>query len=191
MAPILLLCLSVLVLAIACRPYLDLAISAMKVFLVDPQPVTSGQSLENGAYPVFGEQFATIQIDNIGLNYPVYQGDTPEVLAKGVCHYYGSKFPGDSENIVFDAHRTTHFANLGGMKAGDQVVVTTGWGTYTYKMTASAIVDVAQEMDYCGRTGFEQLTLITCYPFDFLGSAPQRYIVTCELVQGTPHDWGF
>ncbi len=119
-APILLLCMAVLVFTIACQPYFKLAMSALKVYLVDPQQEVA-TTTEGGEYPNFGDQFATIQIDSIGLMYPVYQGDTPEILSLGVCHYYGSKFPGDGENIVLDAHRTTHFANLGSMKAGDKV----------------------------------------------------------------------
>lgn len=191
LAPILLLCLSAIVFMVAAQPYIELARSALKVYLVDPNNITLSQNESNGGYPKFGEQFATIQIDSIGLLYPVYQGDTQDILLKGVCHYYGSKFPGDGNNIVLDAHRTTQFANLGQVKTGDNVVVTTGWGTYTYQMESSATVNVAQEMDYCQRTSTEQLTLITCYPFDFVGDAQQRYIVTCKLVSGAAHDWGF
>jgi sortase A len=194
LAPLLLLCMAVLVFTIACQPYIDLARSALKVYLVDPQAKVADAaavSTSGGEYPTFGNQFATIEIDSIGLFFPVYQGDTPETLSKGVCHYYGSKFPGDGENIVLDAHRTTHFASLGSVKAGDQVSLATGWGTYVYQVTDAQVVDTAHEMDFCQRTGKEQLTLITCYPFDFIGSAPQRYIVTCNLVQGTHHDWGF
>ena len=74
------------------------------------------------------------------------------------------------------------------MQPGDQAVVSTGWVDYIYEMVDSEIIAPGNEV-YLKKTSEEQLTLLTCYPFDFMGSAPERYVVRCRLVSGVPYKW--
>ena len=187
-APILLFGMTLLVFSFACLPYANLLVSAASVYLVDTDKVVQTKQAAPGEYPVFGTEFAILRIDSAGVFYPVYQGDTLDSLSKGVCHFYGSAMPGEGTNVVFTAHRTTHFAELGNMQPGDQAVVSTGWGDYIYEMVDSEIIAPGNEV-YLKKTSEEQLTLLTCYRFDFMGSAPERYVVRCRLVSGVPYKW--
>lgn len=187
LAPVFLLIATVTVLCIACLPYVDMAVSAFKVYLNDSS--TEIAQAEAGTYPAFGTEFATVQIPSIQLIYPVLQGDTEALLSQGICHFYGSDLPGENSTILLTAHRTTHFSGIGALQPGDSVIVDTSWGTYEYAVDESMIIYPA---DTAGLLKAEQETLylITCYPFDFIGGAPQRYAVKCHLVSGPPHFFG-
>lgn len=187
LAPVFLLIATVTVLCIACLPYVDMAVSAFKVYLNDSS--TEIAQAEAGTYPAFGTEFATVQIPSIQLIYPVLQGDTEALLSQGICHFYGSDLPGENSTILLTAHRTTHFSGIGALQPGDSVIVDTSWGTYEYAVDESMIIYPA---DTAGLLKAEQETLylITCYPFDFIGGAPQRYAVKCHLVSGLPHFFG-
>lgn len=187
LAPVFLLIATVAVLCVACLPYVDMAVSAFKVYLNDSS--TEIAPAEAGKYPAFGTEFATVQIPSINLIYPVMQGDTEALLSQGVCHFYGSDLPGENSSILFTAHRTTHFSGIGALKPGDSVTVDTSWGTYEYAVDEAMILYPA---DIAGllNASQETLYLITCYPFNFIGGAPQRYAVRCHLVSGPPHSLG-
>lgn len=187
LAPVFLLIATVTVLCVACVPYIDLAVSAFKVYLND----NSSQIVQSdpGKYPTFGTEFATVKIPALNLIYPVLQGDTEDLLSKGVCHFYGSDLPGENSTILLTAHRTTHFSGIGALKPGENIIVETTWGTYEYVMDEALVVSAA---DLAGllNANEEMLYLVTCYPFDFIGGAPERYIVKCHLVSGPPHRFG-
>ncbi|MDO4289504.1 MAG: class D sortase [Eubacterium sp.] len=188
MAPVLLFCLTLVVFSFALLPYARLAVSAASVYLVDSSKIVKTEKAEAGVYPSFGSEFGTIRIDKAGIYFPVFQGDSLDNLNKGVCHFYGSKMPGEGGTVVLSAHRTTHFANLGVLEAGDTVEVSTTWGDYSYGVTGTQIIDPADE-SYLEAVGEEQLVLLTCYPFGFIGSAPQRYLVKCRLISGPQKEW--
>lgn len=188
LAPVLLFCLTLTVFSVALIPYAKLAVSAASVYLMDSSKIVKTEKAEEGQYPPFGSEFATIRIDKAGILFPVIQGDSLDNLTQGVCHFYGSKMPGEGGTVVLSAHRTTHFSNLGVLVPGDTVQLTTTWGDYTYSVTGTEIIDPANE-SYLNPVGEEQLVLLTCYPFHFIGSAPQRYLVKCRLVSGPPKQW--
>ncbi|MDO4289558.1 MAG: class D sortase [Eubacterium sp.] len=187
-APVLLFCLTLAVFSFALLPYAQLAVSAASVYLVDSSKIVKTEKAEEGEYPSFGSEFGTIRIDKAGIYFPVFQGDSLDNLNKGVCHFYGSKMPGEGGTVVLSAHRTTHFSNLGVLQAGDTVNVDTTWGSYVYGVTGMEIIDPANE-SYLDDVGEEQLVLLTCYPFNFIGSAPQRYLVKCRLISGPAKQW--
>lgn len=132
-------------------------------------------------YPSFGAQYATIKIDSIDLEAPVYFGSTDELLKLGVCQYLGSVFIGEKGNVVLDAHCNTFFLNLGDVKVGDIIVLTTSYGEFTYKMKESTIFkDTNNEL--IAPTSDDRLTLYTCYG-NLLGPTEDRLAVICELVE--------
>ena len=136
-------------------------------------------------FPKLGEQFGTIAIPSVGMNYPLIHGDYDEQLAKGVGHFDGSKFPGEGGNIVLDGHRETVFRKLGKAKIGDLVSVETTYGEYKYKISEIRIVK-ENDTTIVIPSDQEKLTMYTCYPFDTIGYKPERYVVWAELVEGTP-----
>lgn len=190
-APVFLLCATLIVLTLACRPYLDFAFSMARMFLVDERITYTGETTTTaqGAFPSFGEEFGKIEIEKLSLIAPLYQGDTEELLSKGAGHFYGSALPGEGSNVVFSAHRNTFFAHLGELTPGDRITLDTSGGVFVYEMVDAVIISENDEQ-YIMPTSTEQLTLLTCYPFDFIGETAQRYLVRCRLISGPQNVWG-
>lgn len=135
--------------------------------------------------PFYGEKFATIKIDSIGLEQPIFEGDDDVVLKKGIGHYRGSTLPGENGNVLLAGHRdmeNSGFLELENISLGDEVVIATNWGKFHYKVSDIYITD-PNDMNPGKISDTEKLTMYTCYPFNYLGSAPQRYIVVCEYVK--------
>ncbi len=131
-------------------------------------------------YPSFGMQYATLKISSIGLEAPVIFGSSEELLQQGVCQYIGSVVIGEKGNVVLDAHCNTFFLNLGDVKAGDEIVLTTSYGEFKYKMTESKLFKETDN-SLIAPTEDDRLTLYTCYG-NLLGPTEDRLAVICELV---------
>jgi sortase A len=128
-----------------------------------------------------GEEMGEVVIPSISLKYPLIHGTLDEHLAKGIGHYAGSVYPGEGGNVVISGHRDTVFRKLGNVKIGDSININTSYGSYNYKATGTRIVD-KDDRTVIVPSNKEMLTITTCYPFNFIGSAPKRYIVTAEFV---------
>ena len=131
--------------------------------------------------PDLGVQFATIKIPSVGLEKPVIHGDASNELAKGIGHYAGSTLPGEGGNVVLSGHRETAFKSLKNIKENDSIFIETEWGTYEYKVRETKVVD-KEDHYVIDPTDYEQLTMYTCYPFNYIGAAPQRFVVTGYFV---------
>jgi len=99
-----------------------------------------------------------------------------------VGHFTQSVLPGEEDNCVFSAHRETFFKQLGELKIGDQLIVQTSAGTFTYEVNGTRIVH-ADDKTVIVPFDHAVLTLITCYPFNTVGYFPDRYIVSAVLVK--------
>lgn len=190
-APFFLLTVTLIVLTIASRPYIDFAFSMARMFLVDERLISNSETVTTapGKFPSFGEEFGRIKIEKIALMGPLYQGDTEDILSKGIGHFYGSALPGEGSNVVFSAHRNTYFGQLGALTPGDQITLETSGGEFVYEMVDALIISEYDEQ-YIMPTSDELLTLLTCYPFDFIGETADRYIVRCRLISGPQNAWG-
>lgn len=131
--------------------------------------------------PFLRDAFATIKIPSINLDKTIYEGDDDETLAMGIGHYQGSLLPGERGNFVISGHRDTDFMPLQDIKMGDEVIVETSYGKYHYKVSSIDIVK-PEDVSLVAPTKYEKLTMYTCYPFSFIGNAPERYVVSCEYV---------
>jgi len=121
-----------------------------------------------------------IEVARIKLSAIAREGVDVRTLRGSIGHVPGTSLPGDPGNAAFAAHRDTFFSPLKFIRKGDQIVVTTPDGVHRYAVIGTRIVepsDVSVLQPQPGR----RLTLITCYPFDYVGSAPQRFIVQAEL----------
>jgi len=100
----------------------------------------------------------------------------------------GSPLPGERGNIVFAGHRDTFFRALRNVRNHDVITVTTPSGTHRYTVESTSVVDPDQT-SVLEPTPASTLTLVTCYPFRFIGQAPQRFVVRgremSEVAQGT------
>ena len=133
-----------------------------------------------------GSLVAKLRIPRIHLSSIVFEGTSDSTLALGVGHMTGSGTPGELGNIVYAGHRDTFFRGLRKVRKGDDIVVTGSQGEFWYRVTSLSVVEPNQVEVLRAGTG-ESLTLITCYPFSYLGSAPQRYIVRAERIAQDPH----
>lgn len=131
--------------------------------------------------PEYGEFFAVMKIDSINLEEPIIHGDSEKELAQGVAHYAGSMLPGEGGNVVLSGHRETVFWPLKDIQVGDEVLIETEYGTYTY-VVSDIHVTVPTDVSDVAPTDYERLTFYTCYPFVMWGATPQRYMVICDYV---------
>ena len=137
-------------------------------------------SLEN--YPEYGTQYATIQIDKIDVNLPVYFGDTLDILKKGIGHSSGSYFPGEGGSIIYMGHNSKNMLRrLGELQKGNEIKITTTYGEYTYVVYDMLLIKETELDKLPVQRDEEILMLYTCYPFNNIGYATQRYVVYAKL----------
>lgn len=141
---------------------------------------TEKKTLEN--YPEYGTQYATIEIPRIDANLPVYFGDTLEILKKGVGHSSGSYFPGEGGSILYMGHNSKKvFRRFSELQIGDEIKVTTTYGEYNYKIYDMQLINETELEKVPIQKDEEILMVYTCYPFNNIGYATQRYVVYAEL----------
>ena len=131
--------------------------------------------------PKLGDFIGTLTIARLKKSIPIYEGTESEQLRKGAGHYRKSVLPGLADNSVIAGHRDSVFTEFGKLKRGDSLVVDTYYGSFTYKIESFRIVKAKDRTVIVPRP-VATLTLSTYYPFYFVGSAPDRFIVTALLV---------
>jgi len=131
--------------------------------------------------PKMGEEIGTLYIPKLESELPIFHGTNEDELEKGVGHFKDSVLPGEKDNAVLSGHRDTVFRNLGKVGKGDDLKVTTAAGIFTYKVMKVRIVDEDDRTVIVPKPR-AVLTVSTCYPFDFIGAAPERYILEAYLV---------
>lgn len=130
-----------------------------------------------------GTLVGQVEIPKLHLSAVVFQGTSDGILAQGVGHLDASAFPGQAGNVVLAAHRDTFFRSLRKIRRGDMVQVTTPYGARTYAVDSTEVVKPT-ETGVMAATATPTLTLITCYPFYYVGHAPKRFIVRARPVSG-------
>lgn len=122
-----------------------------------------------------------IQIQRIGISAMVMEGTSTKTLRRAVGHIRGTSLPGQPGNVGISGHRDTFFRALRNIRRDDIIMVTTLLGEYRYRVMFTKVVG-PNDVAVLDPTGNEILTLVTCYPFFFVGSAPDRFIVRAERV---------
>ncbi|WNB93842.1 class D sortase [Bacillus sp. NEB1478] len=133
------------------------------------------------ARPKQGENIGNLFIPKLEAKLPIFHGTDEEELEKGVGHFSGSVLPGENDNSVLSGHRDTVFRKLGEVGKGDLLVVETSAGKFTYKVRTVRIVDKDDRTVIVPKPR-ATLTVSTCYPFNFIGASPKRYILVANLV---------
>jgi len=159
------------------------------VSAVEDRSVDEGQEFNDGSgltEPVAvsmaaGEKIGEVYFPILEVSIPVFHGVSEEELVRGVGHVPGTLLPGDGGNIVLSGHRDTVFRRLDELRVGDKVLVGFGDGLYTYKISRIRVV-YKEDTSVVVPRPREVLTITTCYPFGFIGRAPERYVLEAEFI---------
>jgi sortase A len=129
--------------------------------------------------PVAGTTLGRLEIPRLGVSAIVRAGSDARTLRLAIGHIGGTALPGEPGNIGLAAHRDTFFRRLGEIRADDLIRFVTTDGTYVYRVEGTQVVD-PQDTWVLNPTAEPALTLVTCYPFRYVGSAPRRFIVRAQ-----------
>jgi sortase A len=148
-------------------------------------PALATNSVPNAARPlVEGELIGRVDIPRLKLSAAVAEGDDNATLGKAVGHLPDTPLPWERwGNVGLAAHRDGLFRGLKNIRMDDEVRVVTPRGEYFYRVRKTRIVN-PEDVWVLAPTPKPTVTLITCYPFSYVGHAPQRFIVQAELVGG-------
>lgn len=133
-----------------------------------------------------GSLVGRIEIPRLDLSAVVFEGTSDDTLARGVGHLRGSASPGERGNLVLAGHRDTFFRELHGIRKGDEVTVKAPDGEFQYRVESTSIVHPDQT-EVLRPSNDARLTLITCYPFGYIGNAPERFIVRATKIAKARH----
>ena len=131
------------------------------------------------------EALAVLRIPRIGVEVPVLEGTDDWTLNRAVGHIEDTARPGGTGNSGIAGHRDGFFRALKDIHDGDVIELKTLGGTEIYQVRRTWIVD-PEDLSVLDPTDAPALTLVTCYPFYFVGSAPQRFIVRAVLTKTEP-----
>jgi sortase A len=131
-------------------------------------------------YPSEGEVIGSLSIPALKQKLPIIEGTSEDDLKRGVGHFGQSVLPGEQDNCVLSGHRDTVFTGLGKLKIGDRLITQTSAGTFTYEISRIRIVH-KDDTTVIVPADHAVLTVSTCYPFHFIGAAPDRYVLIAEL----------
>lgn len=133
-------------------------------------------------YPEFGAQYGTMKIESIGVDLPLYYGNTLDILKYGIGQSSAGYFPSQGGSIICMGHNfSSMLASLPKTEPGEEIVIETTYGTFTYVIYDKKIID---ETDFDALPVQEEeeiLMLYTCYPIGNIGHAGQRYVVYAKL----------
>jgi len=133
--------------------------------------------------PHDGELLGRVEIPRLGLSAVVIEGVTGSDLERAAGHIPGTALPGRAGNTGIAAHRDSFFRPLRRIERGDLLLLTTPGGTRGYKVVWTTVVS-PKDIQVLYPTSTDSLTLITCFPFDYIGAAPKRFVVRGERVKG-------
>src|SRR5208337_4000089 len=134
-----------------------------------------------------GDVIGEIQVPRLGLNAVVVQGDSHANLRRAVGHLSESALPGEWGNVALAGHRDTFFRPLRDIRLGDEIRFTTSVRSFEYVVESIEVVSPTDIRVLQTSTGHD-LTLLTCFPFYYVGPAPQRFVVRAREVNEVPQE---
>jgi sortase A len=161
---------------------------AARTFAREIRQKEAGTSTASGStapvvVPEVGGVVGRLDIARIGLSVMVVEGVEAGDLKRAVGHIPGTALPGKPGNVGIAGHRDTFFRPLRSIQLNDTITVSTLQGAYRYRVMSTKVVR-PKDVQVLYPTGRDTLTLVTCFPFDYVGSAPKRFIVRAERLPG-------
>lgn len=134
-----------------------------------------------GGVGLKGSILGRIEISSMGLSVMIMEGTDGRTLRRGVGHISGTALPGEQGNVAIAGHRDTFFRPLRNIHVDDEITLTTLKGIYRYRVESEKLVE-PEDMSVLDNSTDDVLTLVTCYPFYYVGRAPQRFIVRAARI---------
>jgi sortase A len=159
--------------------------SPLGLLVKDDDASSSPTATAQSAPPQQDAILGKIEIGRLNLSAMVREGVDARTLSTAVGHVPSTALPGHAGNFALAAHRDTLFRALKDIKLDDLITFQSQNQTFTYRVHDTHIVKPS-DVSVLRSDGHEALTLITCYPFYYVGSAPKRFIVHAQLVSETP-----
>jgi LPXTG-site transpeptidase (sortase) family protein len=166
--------------------------NALPVPAADAVPRGDERSAQPGDAPIprapvpapiaAGSWVARFEAPSVHLSATVLEGTDDRTLARAAGHIEDTAFPGDPGNFGIAGHRDTTFRPVRHLRVGDRLTITTADYVYRYRITNTTIVN-PNDVYVLDNADHPTLTLVTCYPFEFVGHAPRRFIVSADLVK--------
>ncbi|OFW16150.1 MAG: hypothetical protein A3F70_02705 [Acidobacteria bacterium RIFCSPLOWO2_12_FULL_67_14] len=163
--------------------YQRVANRELEVAMVGPPAAVPSPSRALPRIPQQGELIGRIEIPRLGLSAVIRAGTDDRTLRLAVGHISGTALPEDGGNIGLAAHRDTFFRPLRDIRIADEIRLVTPTGTFTFLVADTSIVKPTDTWVLDPTRGMT-LTLVTCYPFSYVGAAPDRFIVRAVPTHG-------
>jgi sortase A len=142
---------------------------------------TAARPASPGRPPAQGAVVGRLQIPRVGLSVMVVEGVEAGDLRKAAGHIPGTALPGRPGNVGIAGHRDTFFRPLRNVQPGDTMILTTLKEEHRYRVTSTAVVE-PEDIQVLYPTRVDSMTLVTCFPFDYIGPAPKRFIVKSQQI---------
>ena len=124
-----------------------------------------------------GDVLGRMDIPRLGMSIAILQGTSSRTLRLGAGHIEGTSLPGEAGNSGIAGHRDTFFRELQSVRTNDEIQLQTGTGLFRYEVDWVKVVEPSDTTVLEPSAIESTLTLVTCYPFYFLGPAPKRFVV--------------
>lgn len=129
-----------------------------------------------------GDVLGRIEIPRLGMMVAILQGTSSKTLQLGVGHIQGTALPGEPGNIGIAGHRDTYFRSLKDIQVSDRIQIQTAKGLSRYEVDWIQVV-APSDIGVLAPSAKSSITLVTCYPFHFIGAAPERFIVHAHSIE--------
>jgi sortase A len=144
-----------------------------------PAITSKGRVHEVSFHPVAGKALGEIELTRIGVTAMILEGTDDRTLRRSVGHIPGTPLPGQPGNVAIAGHRDTFFRALHNVRQDDEITLMTLEGSYRYRVDSIKVVG-PENTQVLDNSGGDFLTLVTCFPFYFVGPAPRRFIVRAQ-----------
>ena len=155
-----------------------------KILASAPSPTAARAGSVGARVVAPGSTIGRIEIPRLGVTAIVRAGSDARTLQLAVGHIPGTAFPGEAGNVGLAGHRDTFFRRLRDIRTDDAIEVVTAEGRFTYRVQRTDIVQPS-DVWVLDPTTEPSLTLVTCYPFSYVGAAPERFVVRAALEPAT------
>ena len=132
-----------------------------------------------------GDVIGEMEVPRLGLKTIFVQGDSPRILRRAVGHLPETALPGEAGNVALAGHRDSVFRPLRGIQLGDAITIKTPDGEFAYQVESAKVV-LPSDVQVLQPSSENTLTLVTCFPFYYLGPAPKRFIVRARQIGRPP-----